>query len=165
MTTRALPVIPPFQVGEDLYINILAKGDPRIALNKKVFLPLCSDQEELESELDQSPVYVMLVLQSYKGDKIHGIAIVQDIKDTPEYRANMFCGSGKIPDLLKGIEQYVKTVGGTSLILSDADEKDYAQYGYAKNDQDEVIKQLGGRRRRKTRRSHLRKRRVTRRRL
>jgi hypothetical protein len=165
MTTRSLPVIPPFQVGEDLYINILAKGDPRIALNKKVFLPLCSEDKDAESVLDYTPVYVMLVLQSYKADKIHGIAIVQDIVNTTEYRANMFCGSEKIPDLLKGIEQYVKTVGGTSLILSDVDEKDYIQYGYAKNEQNEVIKQLGGRRRRKTRRSHLRKRRVTRRRL
>lgn len=162
---RRLPVIPPFQVGEDLYINILEKGDPRIALNKKVFLPLCEDKEEAETVLDQTPLYVALVLQSYDGKKIHGIAIVQDIVNTTQYRANMFCGSKKVPDLLKGIEMYIKQLGGTSLELLNVDEEDYKQYGFTKNEEGELIKQLGGRRRRKTRRSYLRKRRVTRRRL
>jgi hypothetical protein len=164
MTTR-LPVLPPFQVGDDLYVNVLAKGDPRIALNKKVFLPLCEDREEAESVLDQTPLYVALVLQSYDGKKIHGISVVHDITGTHQFRADIFCGSRKVADMLKGIEMYIKQLGGTSLELLNVDEEDYKQYGFTKNEEGELIKQLGGRRRRKTRRTHLRKRRVTRRRL
>lgn len=159
MTSR-LPVLPAFQVGEDLWINMLAKGDPRIALNKKAFLRVCEDQDEAESVLDQNPVYIVLVLQSYKGDKIHGISVVHDIAGTHQFRADIFCGSQKIPEMLKGIETYVKQLGGTSLELLHVEESQYAKYGFAKNEEDELVKQLGGKRRK---RSHTRRRRVTRR--
>lgn len=163
MTTR-LPVLPPFQVGEDLWINMLARGDPRIALNKKAFLRVCEDQDEAENALDMTPVYIALILQSYKGDKIHGISVVHDLLDkerkpTNEFRAVIFCGSQNIPEMLKGIETYAKQLGGISLELLNVEESQYTKYGFAKNKKGEFIKQLGGRR------SHTRRRRrrVTRR--